>query len=75
MSSSGNYFYRYNGLYYNFPSAQLNIFQSYDTQLKKKNKVYEKITENEPMFSPFTTWKLKLVKNTNNIDLLSKLSK
>lgn len=71
MSSSGNYFYRYNGLYYNFPSAQLNIFQSYDTQLKKKNKIYEKI-----MFSPFTTWKLTLVKNTNNnIDLLSKLSK
>ena len=68
MSSSGNYYYRYNGVFYNLPSAELEFVRSYDPDDKKNrfgNKLYEKVAKGEPMFSPYTTWKLKLKRETN----------
>jgi hypothetical protein len=69
MTSSGNYFYRYGETYYNLPSAQLELDHSYDSQamlntnttsVKQKNAVFDIVATGEPMFSPYTSWKLKV---------------
>ena len=69
MSSSGHYYYRYNGVYYIMPSCQLFFYQSYNTSLEKKNEVYKIVQLGEPMFSPFTTWQLNL--KTNGVEKVS----
>ena len=45
------------------PSCQLFIYQSYNPSLGIKNDLYKKVQAGEPMFSPFTTWKLQLKSN------------
>ena len=55
MSSSGNYYYRYKGVYYNLPSAQLDLARAYDP-VKKENYFESKL---------YTTWKLKLTRESN----------
>ena len=76
MSSSGHYYYKYNGVYYMMPSCQLSINQSYNTSVGKKNKLYEKVQRGEPMFSPFTTWKLQLISDVKEkVSLENQLEK
>ena len=65
MTSSGSYYYRYNGLYYNIPSAQFLLKQSYLPERGIKNEVYQTVENNEPLFSPFTSWQIKLRNNEN----------
>ena len=45
------------------PSCQLLIDQSYNPSLGKINEQYRTVQSGEPMFSPFTTWKLQLKGN------------
>lgn len=61
MTSSGNYYYRYNKIYYNLPSVQLQLDRSYKVDGKIKNKVVvDLVSKGEPMFSPYTSWRIKL---------------
>ena len=60
MTSSGNYYYRYNETYYNLLSVQLALDRSYKVNGTVVNKVYDLVSKGEPMFSPYTSWKLKL---------------
>ncbi len=52
------YHYRYNGKYYNIPSTSFSLSYSYVGD--NFNAHYEKIKDGDPIFSPYTTWTVRL---------------
>jgi hypothetical protein len=60
LTSSGDYYYRFINKYYKIPSSKISLSASYKSNYVL-NEEYRKIKEGDAIFSPYTTWNLKLV--------------
>ena len=74
----GNSRYRFNGNFYAISSTKLEIVYSFEKRRNGepafKNDIYVKLKDGDIMLSPYTNWKVKITKATENIpfDVLEK---
>jgi hypothetical protein len=68
MTSSGYYDYKYNGIIYRIKNAVINPSSNYGDTLNGRNVDYINISNAAPLFSPYTTWSIRLVDVNSNLD-------
>jgi hypothetical protein len=61
MTSSGYYDYKYNGIIYRIKNAVINPSSNYGDTLNGRNEDYINISNAAPLFSPYTTWTIRLI--------------
>jgi hypothetical protein len=66
MTSSGYYDYKYNGVVYRFENTVVSPSSNYGKTSKNRNEYYQNISVSAPLFSPYTTWRIRLVPSNNN---------
>jgi len=68
MTSSGYYDYKFNGIIYRIKNAVINPSSNYGDTLHGRNEDYINISNAAPLFSPYTTWTIRLIDVNSNLD-------